>query len=148
MDRDLLAQEIQKLQKWLNEHDATEDNYQIVEDRMIKLAKLCFELDESCDKQNDRQNKSDLEKYKMDQEFELKLKEIELKYHLENSKIENDSKEYAARRRAEKRQALWDLIKIGLQVGGSAALIIITGNLEQNVIIGQHKWSLIPKIKT
>ena len=148
MDRDLLAQEIQKLLKWLNEHEATEENYAIVEDRLIKLAKLCIELDDSCDKQNDRQNKADLEKYKMDQEFELKLKEIELKYHLENSKVENDSKEYAARRRAEKRQAWWDLIKIGLQVGGSAALIIITGNLEQNVIIGQHKWSLIPKIKT
>ena len=148
MDRDLLAQEIQKLLKWLNEHEATEENYAIVEDRLIKLAKLCIELDDSCDKQNDRQNRSDLDKYKIDKEFELKLQEIKLKYDLENSKVENDSKEYAARRKAEKRQAWWDLIKIGLQVGGSAALIIITGNLEQNVIIGHHKWSLIPKIKT
>lgn len=147
MDHDMLIEEVQKLQKWLEEHDPTHENYAMVEDRLIKLVKLGIEYDEACDKQLDRQNRLDLDREKQEREFDLKEKDIELKNGLEAMKLDNGSEEAANRRKLEKRQAWWDLIKIGLQFGCSAALIVVTGHLEQNVILGQHKWSLIPKPK-
>lgn len=147
MDHDKLIEEVQRLQEWLNENDPTTENYAHVEERLIKLVKLGIEFDEACDKQLERQDRLDLERDKTMRELDLKEKEIELKNGIEAMRIEDNSVDAANRRRVEKRQAYWDLIKTGLQIGGSAVLIVLTGLTEQHVILGQHKWSLIPKIK-
>ena len=145
MDHDKLVEELTRLQNLLNTLEPTSEEYSVVADRMVKLAKLGIELDDACDKQLERQDKLDLERYKIDKEFEFKEKELELKNGIEAMKIEDNAADAAERRRTEKRQALWELIKIALQLGGSAALICVTGKIEQGVILGHNKWSLIPK---
>ena len=147
MDHEMLVKELQRLQNWLNTHDPTTSEYFDVEERFVKLARLSMEFDEMCDKQLERQDKLELEHQRMEREFEIKEKDLEFKNELEVKKREDISDEADVRRRIERRQAWWDLIKIGLQIGGSAALIIITGNIEQNAILGHNKWSLIPKVK-
>lgn len=145
MDYDKLKQEIQRLQELLGTLDPVSEEYAKVRDELIRLAKLEMEFNETCDKEIERSARVDIERDRNEKEFELKNKEIELKNEMEAKRLDDNAADFAARRRAEKRQALWDLIKIGLQFGGSAALIIITGHTEQAVILGQHKWSLIPK---
>lgn len=161
MDHDKLVEEQERLQKLLATYGPTTDEYAKVEERLIKLAKLEFEFNESSDKQNERLNKFELEREKIKQEFskqnrelefkmqELKLKEkeLELRNGLEAMKLEDNAEEARNRRRAEKRQAWFDLGKIVLQIGGTAALIGLTGKIEQGVIFGHNKWSLIPKPK-
>ena len=146
MDNDKIVSMIQKLQGMLDAIDPTEAKYSIILDMLTKCQKLKSENDEACDKQNERQNKLDLEKLRLEKEVELKLKELELRYALEEKKVKADSEEAARRRRAEKRNAIWDIIKLLVQIIGSAALIAFTGKIEQSVIIGNHKWSLLQKI--
>ena len=147
MDHDKLVTELNRLQDMISNTDPTSEEYARIEERMIRLAKLCIELDEACDKQLERQDRLEVDRLKVERELDLREKEIELKNDLEVMKANDGVANDAARRRAEKRQAWWELIKIGLQVSGSAALILITGNVEQNAILGHNKWSLIPKVK-
>ena len=147
MDHDKLVEEVQRLQNWLAEHEPTDENYGVVLDRLGKLSRLGIEFDEACDKQLERQDKLELERDRIDRELDLKEKEIELKNTLEMDKVEDNLAEAAARRRIEKRQAWGELIKIVLSTTCSAALIIVTGKIEQHAILGQHQWALIPKGK-
>ena len=147
MDREKLAKEIQRLQDILAGMEPDSEPYMTIARRLSEYVKTMMEYDEACDKQCERQDKLDLERERLTKEFELKVKELELKCSIETKKAEDSKVEATARRRAEKRQALWDIIKILLQIVGSAALIIVTGKTEQSVILGQHKWSLIPKVK-
>ena len=147
MDHDKLVEELTRLQNLLNTLEPTSEEYMAVEDRMVKLAKLVIELDDACDKQLERQDKLDLERYKIDKEFEFKDKELELKNGIEAMKIEDNAVDAAERRKVEKHQAYRELIKIGLQFAGSIAMIVVTGKIEQGVILGHNKWSLIPKPK-
>ena len=147
MDYDKLNVSIQKLQKMMDECDPMSEKFGILLGLFTKLVKLKAENDDACDKQNERQDKLDLDRQRLEKEFELKMKELELKYGIEEKKIEKDSTEAANRRRAERRQAIWDIIKLLAQILGSAALIAFTGKIEQGVIIGQHKWSVIPRFK-
>ena len=118
MDHDKLVEEVQRLQNWLADHDPVTEEYATVEKRFIELTRLEMEFDEACDKLCERADKSS---------------------------------DAAARRRLEKRQAWWDLIKMGFttvcSTACSAALIVVTGKMEQQAILGQHQWSLIPKPK-
>ena len=158
MDHDKQVAEIENLQNLLNKiTDKDSEQYLSLAKRLADQVRLLMEFDEQCDKQNERQNKLDFEQRKFDKELEfdrekflkeleLKTKELELKMELEKWKLSEGCAEADARRKAEKRQALWDIIKILLQILGSAALIVITGKIEQNVILGQHKWSWIQKL--
>ena len=118
MDHDKLVEELQRLQEWLSKHDPTNEQYETVLDRFIKLARFETEYNEACDKLCERADKS------------------------------SDAED---RRKMEKRQAWWDLIKIfattTFSTVCSAALIVVTGKIEQNAILGQHQWQLIPKLK-
>lgn len=146
MDNEKIVSVIQKLQGMLETGDPTDAKFSVILEMLTKCQKLKSENDENCDRQNERQNKLDLEKLRLEKEIELKLKELELKYALEEKKVKADSEEAARRRRAEKRNAIWDIIKLLVQIIGSAALIAFTGKIEQSVIIGNHKWSLLQKI--
>lgn len=161
MDRDMLSKEIQKLQKKLEDTKPESEEYSIVKNYLASLWKLAQDFDEACDKQNERQSKIDLEKLRLKQEYDLRIKEYELKMkeleirekeieaknQLEKDKIMETAIEAEERRKAEKKAALWDLIKMGAQALFIGGLIGFTGHCEQNVILGAHKWSLIPKIK-
>lgn len=147
MDHDKLVTIIQKLQDWLTEHTPTDDGYSQVEELLIKLVKLEIDFNEACDKQLERQNKFELERDKSNRELDLKEKEIELKNGIEAMKLEDNSNDTKNRRRMEKYQAGWDIAKIVLQGACTGLLIVLTGVTEQQVILGQHKWSLIPKFK-
>lgn len=147
MDHDKLDAEVQRLQDILSEiTDPACERYMTIAKRLSELAKLRNDFDEVCDKQLERQDRLDLEREKLLKEIDLKIKEIELKMELERMKIKENSMDVAARRRAEKNLAFWDMAKIVLHFIGSGVLIYYTGQTEQNVILGAHKWSLIPKI--
>lgn len=161
MDREELVKRINKMigiLNTLNPVDNAED-FETVREDIIKLSKLLAEYDENCDKQLERQEKLDIEKERLkleqlriEKEFEIKFKELELrieeakfKSEIESMKVEQADEEAAARKKAAKWQAIWDLIKIAAQIAGTALLIGLTGKLEQSVILGNHKWSLIQK---
>ena len=166
MDRDKLVKEIEKLQELLSKiEDKDGEKYLILAKRLSEHIKMLMEFDETCDKQNERLNKYNFEQKKFDKnleferekfekekelerekfanELELKRKELEAKMEFERYKYNENTKESAARRKAEKRQAIWDIIKLLVQIIGSGILIAFTGKIEQTVILGQHKWSWI-----
>lgn len=145
MDNDKILAEITKIQSMLDECDPVEEKYGILLGVLTRLVKMKAENDDACDKQNERQDKLDLEREKLAKEYELKMKEFELKYGLEEKRLKNESGEAANRRRDERRHAIWDIIKIILQTIGGLALIAITGKVEEAVLIGGHKWSIIQK---
>ena len=154
MDHDKLVEEVQRLQNWLSDHDPSDEKYEVILGRLIKLTKLGIEFDEACDKQLERQDKLEIETNKSSKEIELrerelnlKEQELKLKNRLDSLRAEETANEMLARRKAEKRQAVWDLIKIALSTACSASLIVMTGKVEQQAILGQHQWSLIPKVK-
>ena len=125
IDKDKLAEEIERLQEWLGENDPETKEYEAVSKRLTELVKLGMDVEKAHDDQIERHDRVSLE------EDKLRLNQIEA-----------DEK-----RRAEKRQAWFELIKIGISTASTLALIVATGHIEQNVILGQHKWSLIPKPK-
>ena len=107
-------------------------------------------------KEKELRGRFELERKKQDQEFELRreeiklkyeneAKEIQLKYEMEERKAQENAAEVKARRKHEKIQAAVDLGKVILGGVVSGVLILVTSNVEQNVIIGQHKWAWIPK---
>lgn len=161
MDRDAIVTMIKKLVIKLNNLDPVKDaeTFKRIEEDIIRLSRLCAEYDDMCDKQNERQAKLDIERdslkfeqQKFEKEIEIKLKEIDLKIKelefkdkIESKKVEQANEEAASRKKAAKAQAIWDLIKVLLQIVGTAGLIGFTGKLEQSVILGNHKWSLIQK---
>lgn len=160
MDREKLTKEIDRCLDWLASHEVTHQDYDAVSNRYSKLTKLLMEYDEFSDKLNERQDKLDIEKDKIkgerdlkdkdlelkSRELDLKEKELELKNNVDNQKIQNDAEEAKARRKHEKRQAVWEIIKIGVSTVATGVLIICTGKAEEAAILGQHKWSLIPKV--
>lgn len=146
MDNDKITAEINKIQGMLEKCDPVEEHYSILLGILARLVKMKSDNDEACDKQNERQNKFDLERERLMKELELKTKELELKYGIEAKKLEKDNGEAANRRREERRHAIWDIIKILAQIIGSIAVIIVTGKVEENVLIGNHKWSVIQKL--
>lgn len=125
IDQEKLVEELDRLQDWLSKHEPNSDEYATVVKRLAELLKLGIDDEKAHDDQIERHDKFELE------EDKLKL-----------NRIEADEK-----RMAEKRQAWFELIKIGLSTMSTLALIVATGHIEQNVILGQHKWSLIPKPK-
>lgn len=146
MDNDKIIAEINKIQGMLDKCDPMEESYNILLGVLAKLVKMKSDNDEACDKQNERQDKLSLERERLLKELELKTKELELKYGIEAKKLEKDTGEAANRRREERRHAIWDIIKILAQIIGSIAVIIVTGKVEENVLIGNHKWSVIQKL--
>lgn len=146
MDNDKIIAEINKIQGMLDKCDPMEERYNILLGVLAKLVKMKSDNDEVCDKQNERQDKLSLEREKLLKELELKTKELELKYGIEAKKLEKDTGEAANCRREERRHAIWDIIKILAQIIGSIAVIIVTGKVEENVLIGSHKWSVIQKL--
>ena len=125
IDCDKLDKEGDRLQDWLGTHDPASEDYQFVQKRLIDLVKLSLEVDEAHVKEVERHDK-----------FELEIDKL---------KLEADETE--RRRRAEIREILWELVKMGFSTAMTFMLILGTGHIEQNVILGQHKWSLIPKPK-
>ena len=146
MDNDKLIAEITKLQGMLDKCDPTEEKYGILLGILTRLVKMKADNDEACDKQNERQDKLDLDRERLEKEFEFKMKELERKYEIEEKKVEKDSAEAVNRRREERRHAIWDIIKILAQMIGALAVIIVTGKIEESVLIGGHKWSVIQKV--
>ena len=161
MDRDMLGKEILKLQKKLENLEPETEAYSIVKNYLASQWKLAQDFDEACDKQNERQSRLDYENLRLKQDYELKMreyeirmkeleireKEIESKNQLEKDKIMEAAMEADERRKAEKKAAIWELVKIGFQGVCIGTLIRVTGRTEESVIIGGHKWSLIPKFK-
>lgn len=174
MDHDELRKEIQRLQQKLATLDPETKEYSIVKEQLITLAKLEMDFNESCDKQLERQNEFELKKERMDREFalkekelnnqreldirkmddaseksdrefDLKEKEIEQRHDVDVKKLDDAAEEAFNRRRAEKKQAWWDLAKLGASGLITAGLILVTKKSEEAVIFGQHVWSLIPK---
>lgn len=145
MDHDELRKEIQRIQHKLATLDPETKEYSIVEERLIILAKLEMDFNESCDKQLERQNEHELKKERMDREFDLKEKEIEQRHDVDVQKLNDAAEEAFNRRKAEKRQAWWDLGKLGVSGFITAGLILVTKKAEEAVIFGQHVWSFIPK---
>lgn len=125
IDRDKLDKEGDKLQDWLSAHDPASEEYSFVQKRFIDLVRLSLEVEDAHDKGIERHDK-----------FELELDKLKL-----------EAEETQRRRHAEIRAILWDLTKMGFSTAMSFLLILGTGHIEQNVILGQHKWSLIPKPK-
>ena len=81
MDYDKLNQEILRLQDLLAKYeDPADEGYMALLKVFNNYTKMKMEYDEACDKQCERQNKLDLEHRRLAQEFELKVKEFELKY--------------------------------------------------------------------
>ena len=146
MDRDKLAKEIERLQDALANLGPDKEQYRTVLECMIKSLKMQMEYDELCDKQIERQNKFELEKDRLYQEYELKKRELDWRIKMEEKKLKDEVDEAANRRHVEKRQVIWDLIKIGLTTGCTVLIIWFTGKIEQGAILGQHQWSLIPKL--
>lgn len=146
MDNDKIIAEINRIQEKLDKCDPVEERYSILLGILTRLVKMKSDNDEACDKQNERQDKLSLERERLLKELELKSKELELKYGIEAIKLEKDTGEAANRRREERRHAIWDIIKILAQIIGSIAVIIVTGKVEENVLIGNHKWSVIQKL--
>lgn len=125
IDQDKLAEEIERLQGWLASHDPASEQYAFVQGNLSKLVKLSLEVKEAHDSEIERHDRNLIE------EDKLRLQRIE------------DER----RRHSEIRQILWDLVKMGFSTAMSFLLILGTGHIEQNVILGQHKWALIPKPK-
>lgn len=125
IDRDKLDKEGDRLQDWLSAHDPASEEYSFVQKRLTELVRLSLEVDEAHDKEIERHDK-----------FELEVDKLKL-----------EADETQRRRRSEIREVLWDLTKMGFSTAMSFLLILGTGHIEQNVILGQHKWSLIPKPK-
>ena len=125
IDRDKLDKEGDRLQDWLSVHDPASEEYSFVQKRLTELVRLSLEVDEAHDKEIERHDK-----------FELEVDKLKL-----------EAEESRRRRRSEIREVLWDLTKMGFSTAMSFLLILGTGHIEQNVILGQHKWSLIPKPK-
>lgn len=157
----------------LGDLEPTDQKYEDVEERALKLIDAEIKHSEFADKQNERQAKLDIEKTKMDNEFtiknreldirekeltvkekeldlkgremDLKEKELDMKTRLEFQKAGEANSDLIARRRADKLQAWWEIIKIPLGAACTGALIVLTGNVEQHAILGQHQWSLLSK---
>lgn len=125
IDRDKLDKEGDRLQDWLCAHDPATEEYSFVQKRLTELVKLSLEIEEAHDKGIERHERMDLE----------------------YNKVKLDADELQRKRRAEIREILWDLTKMGFSTAMTFLLILGTGHIEQNVILGQHKWSLIPKPK-
>lgn len=125
IDRDKLDKEGDRLQDWLNAHDPASEEYSFVQKRLTELVRLSLEVDDAHNKEIERHDK-----------FELEVDKLKL-----------EADETQRRRRSEIREVLWDLTKMGFSTAMSFLLILGTGHIEQNVILGQHKWSLIPKPK-
>jgi len=146
MDRDKLGKEIERLQDVLRNLDPNDEVYGSVVERIIKLTKLQMEYDELCDKQIDRQNRFELDQEKSNEQIELEKEKLEMSIRLEEKKFEKDLMDVARQRKITRWQAIWDLVKILLTTGCTVALIVVTGRIEQSAILGQHQWSLIPKL--
>ena len=163
---DRLVQEATRALDKLGNVEPTDAKFALVEENAIKLVEAEIKHSEAADRQNERQDKLELERDKMDNEFKLKsremdirekelelrnkeldlrAKELDAKERMEYQKVAEANADMAARRRAEKKQAWWELIKIPLTAICSGALIVVTGRVEQHAILGQHQWSLIPK---
>ena len=125
IDRDKLDKEGDRLQDWLSAHDPASEEYSFVQKRLTELVRLSLEVDDAHNKEIERHDK-----------FELEVDKLKL-----------EADETQRKRRSEIRELLWDLTKMGFSTAMSFLLIIGTGHIEQNVILGQHKWSLIPKPK-
>lgn len=125
IDRDKLDKEGDRLQDWLSAHDPASEEYSFVQKRLTELVRLSLEVDDAHNKEIERHDK-----------FELEVDKLKL-----------EADETQRRRRSEIREVLWDLTKMGFSTAMSFLLILGTGHIEQNVILGQHKWSLIPKPK-
>lgn len=125
IDRDKLDKEGDRLQDWLSAHDPATEEYSFVQKRLTELVRLGLEIEDAHDKGVERQEKMDLE----------------------YNKVKLDADELQRKRRSEIREILWDLTKMGFSTAMTFLLILGTGHIEQNVILGQHKWSLIPKPK-
>ena len=102
IDQDKLAEEIERLQEWLNENDPSSKEYEAVSKRFTELVKLGLEVEKAHDDQIERHDRVSLEEDK-----------------LRRNQIEADEK-----RRAEKRQAWFELIKIGISTVSTLALIV------------------------
>lgn len=121
INREKLEKEIERLQDWLEDHDPATDGYAFVQERLTKLVKLSLEIDDAHNREVERHD-----------EYELKIDKLKLEY------------EEAQRKwRAEIRQILWELVKMGFSSVLTFLLILGTGFIEQNVILGQHKFGFI-----
>ena len=146
MDRDKMAQEINRLQDVINGLDPKTDDYKFVLESMTRLTKMMMEYDELCAKQIERDDKFELESEKTTKELDIRMKELEFKIRQEEKKFEDEIKEAARQRKVAVAKAVWDIAKIALTTGCTVLLIWFTGHVEQSAILGQHQWSLIPKL--
>lgn len=153
MDYEKMVEEALRLYQKAAATEPTDDNYEKILGLCLKQVKAIIDYNEACDKQNERQERLDMEKEKNQWDYEIRMKELELKLEelvmkreIEQNRIDENEREAVERRRAEKRQAKWELLKIVLQIIGCAVCVVVTGKIEQNVIIGQHKWGWIPKL--
>ena len=146
MDRDKMAQEINRLQDVINGLDPKTDDYKFVLESMTRLTKMMMEYDELCAKQIERDDKFELESEKTTKELDIRMKELEFKIRQEEKKFEDEIKEAARQRKVTVAKAVWDIAKIALTTGCTVLLIWFTGHVEQSAILGQHQWSLIPKL--
>ena len=146
MDRDKMAQEINRLQDVINGLDPKTDDYKFVLESMTRLTKMMMEYDELCAKQIERDDKFELESEKTTKELDIRMKELEFKIRQEEKKLEDEIKEAARQRKVAVAKAVWDIVKIVLTTGCTVFLIWFTGHIEQSAILGQHQWSLIPKL--
>ena len=146
MDRDKLVEEIDRLQNVAKELNPTEEGHKAVLEAIIKLTKLQMEYDDLCAKQLDREDRFELEKDKTMEELELRMKELEFQIKMEEKKLDDEIKEAARQKRVAFVRAIWDIVKICLSTGCTLLLIWFTGHVEQSAILGQHQWSLIPKL--
>ena len=146
MDRDKMAQEINRLQDVINGLDPKTDDYKFVLESMTKLTKMMMEYDELCAKQIERDDRLELESDKTMKELDIRMKELEFKIRQEEKKFEDEIKEAARQRKVAVAKAVWDIVKIALTTGCTVLLIWFTGHVEQSAILGQHQWSLIPKL--
>lgn len=145
MDHDELRKEIKRLQTKAATLDPASKEYAIVSEQLVTMCKLEMEFNEVCDKQLQRQNEFELKKEQLDREFGLKKEQLDREFDLKEKEIEQRHEEAFNRRKAEKKQAWWDLAKLGVSGFITAGLILVTKKSEEAVIFGQHVWSLIPK---
>jgi hypothetical protein len=75
MDRDKMAQEINRLQDVINGLDPKTDDYKFVLESMTRLTKMMMEYDELCAKQIERDDRLELESDKTMKELDIRMKE-------------------------------------------------------------------------
>lgn len=131
MNQEEMAKELDRIQEVLKNLDPTTEAYTVANKNYHELLRAFHEESAACNADLDSRHKRKME----EADFERREKETVAKIEQEQKRQELAEKEAKDKLKAAKMDAIIGLAKIGLTIGGTAVLVVVTGKLEETTIL-------------